>query len=85
MVEEALVLFTVLGVLDDNAFDVGAVEAVAEVAVFGVVSDPIIVFASFSSCFIVIHPGGQIAKMIQSYCQHYVCKTHILLRLRGIS
>ena len=63
MVEEALVLLTVLGV--GNAFDVAAVvEVVAVVATFVVVSEPIIGFAYFSSCFIVIHPGGQMAKNI---------------------
>ena len=62
MVEEALVLLTVLGV--GNAFDVAVVEVVAVVATFVVVSEPIIGFAYFSSCFIVIHPGGQMAKNI---------------------
>ena len=63
VVEEAYVLFTVLGV---GNFCVGAF-AIVEVAVgvaaaFVAVSEPIIVFASFSNCFDVIHPGGQMAK-----------------------
>ena len=66
VVEEALVLFTVLGVgnVDFEIVDVavGVAFGVAVGAAFVAVSEPIIVFASFSNCFDVIHPGGQMAK-----------------------
>ena len=60
VVEEALVLFTVLGV--GNAFAIVEVAVGVATAFVAAVSEPIIVFANFSSCFDVIHPGGQIAK-----------------------
>ena len=81
VVEEALVLFTVLGV--GNAFAIVEV-AVGVAAAFVVVSEPIIVFANFSSCFDVIHPGGQMAKNFEMRNFTNFSKTHILLRLRGI-
>lgn len=64
LVEEALVILFTVFVVVGNAFAIADVVAVVAVVVeapaaFVDVSEPIIVFASFSSCFDVIHPGGQ--------------------------